>query len=142
MTLYIKPSPGSGQCFHFQDAVGNGNCFYNAIATSDLSPFPSAAELKREMHDRLAAGAPEREHLAPVFSYYYSNSEPVDVDKWRVHVLKDGEWATEFDMVIFACLFGVNIKSYAQVRENSTLEHSFFDSALSLDLIFSCNGDL
>jgi len=115
---------------------------FHAISQSKHSPFSSNHELKRAMHDALAPETQDRARLAPVFSYYYSSSEPVDVDKWRQNVCAQGVWGTEFDMVIFSCLYKVNIKSYSQVDINNVLEHSCIETRQALDFLFDRSGFL
>jgi hypothetical protein len=74
------------------------------------------------MFDRLAPSSHERDCLAPIFSYYYSNSEAVDVNAWRKRVCCFGEWGTNFDMVVFACLFKINVKKFLKMLDSTQLK--------------------
>jgi hypothetical protein len=94
------------------------------------------------MFDRLAPSSPERDHLAPILSYYYSNSEAVDVDEWRKRVCRFGEWGTDFDMVVFACLFKINVMSYSQVTAERILENAGFNTTQRLEFMFERDGPL
>ena len=124
--LYMKPFPGSPLCFRFKDVDGDGNCNFHAIAKSPLCPFKDYVEVKRAMSDRLARGSPDRERLAPIFKYYMTDSEPIDVEVWRRRIVLPREWGNDFDMVIYACLFGTNITSYNQVAANCIVSSSGF----------------
>jgi hypothetical protein len=88
------------------------------------------------MFDHLAPSSPERDRLAPIFSYYYSNSEAVDVNEWRKRVCHFGEWGTDFDMVVFACLFKINVMSYLQVTAERILENAGFNTTQRLEFMF------
>lgn len=137
---FIKPIPGSDKCFRFNDVLGDGNCMFHAIAASEHSPFPTAGEIKRALFDSLAPGTSKREDFSFLFLHYYATNDGVDVDVWWNKVYTQGIWGDDFDLGIFACVFGVNVTSYSQVDANHVLEHSRLDTTEALRFVFGRTG--
>jgi hypothetical protein len=129
--LIVNTTP-SNDVYRFHDVLGDGNCMFHAIAASDHSPFPTGGEIKRALFDALAPGARAREDLSFVFSHYYATDEGVEVDLWRNKVFTQGLWGDDFDLVVFACVFGINVTSYSQVDANHV-------NKFSLSLHFLCH---
>ncbi|RHZ02217.1 hypothetical protein DYB35_013103, partial [Aphanomyces astaci] len=120
-----------GEDYEVVDVPGDGNCLFHSLLVPGVLPTPRHVDLRRRVVE-MTMSPLWIPVVRDVLTMFYRPN--FDVDTYRARLGRVGSWVGDCEMCLVAILFGVNITSFACVKDPNNVNKavSVFSTATTL----------
>ncbi|RHY65893.1 hypothetical protein DYB34_011160, partial [Aphanomyces astaci] len=120
-----------GEDYEVVDVPGDGNCLFHSLLVPGVLPTPSQVDLRRRVVE-MTMSPLWIPVVRDVLTMFYGPN--FDVDTYRARLGRVGSWVGDCEICLVAILFGVNITSFACVKDPNNVNKavSIFSTATTL----------